>query len=96
MSWHVEGRGCGYPSLVTEIAFEIFPSESTWEVPKEGFLSIQEQEQLTGKTSTTSHTASENQSTHTSQKSRNTVSGAPVTYGPAPKADAYSSWKSVM
>lgn len=69
--------------------------ESTWEVPKEGFLSIDDQEQLTSKTGNASNTSSKDKPTPKIQKSQNTVSGAPVTYGPAPKVDVYSSWQTV-
>lgn len=68
-----------------------------WEAPKEGFLSIEEQERLTGKTSSSvSHTASKDKPIPTVQDSNSTVSGAAVTYGPAPKVDVYSSWQTVQ
>lgn len=73
---------------------QLFSSESTWEVPKKGFLSINEQEQLTSKTSNTSHTPSD-QPTHTARESQSTSCGTPVTYGPAPKGEAYSTWQTV-
>ncbi|KAK8404377.1 hypothetical protein O3P69_007586 [Scylla paramamosain] len=70
--------------------------ESTWDVPKDGFLSVKEQERLTEKTTTTNHTASADKSSHTiKKKSQTTVSSAPMMYGPAPKAVAYSTWQTV-
>lgn len=76
--------------------------ESTWDVPKEGFLSVKEQERLTEKTTTTTTTstksskASAAKSAHTiERKPQTTVSSAPMMYGPAPKAVAYSTWETV-
>ncbi|XP_045124549.1 WW domain-binding protein 4-like isoform X2 [Portunus trituberculatus] len=73
--------------------------ESTWDVPKEGFMSVKEQERLSEKTTTTtttSHKASADKSAHTiKKKSQTTVSSAPMMYGPAPKAEAFSSWQTV-
>lgn len=80
--------------------------ESTWDVPKEGFLSIAEQEKLNKKNDTKDtnsihkSTASKTNSstviaTQKSQTNTTPVSSGPIEYGPAPKAKAYSSWQEV-
>lgn len=73
--------------------------ESTWNVPKEGFLALIEQE----KQSTTSECVSNisnNESRVTAPEepcnNSTSVTSRPVLYGPAAKAEAYSSWQQVQ
>ncbi|KAG7172460.1 WW domain-binding protein 4-like [Homarus americanus] len=77
--------------------------ESKWEVPEEGFLSTSEQEKLNKKNTkdSNSHTKNsiskkESPAAKVSSSKSTSVSSQPVTYGPAKKAEAYSSWQQVQ
>ncbi|XP_064119835.1 WW domain-binding protein 4-like [Macrobrachium nipponense] len=67
---------------------------SKWEEPEEGFLSLAEQEKLKKKDKKSKST--ESQSKEKKENNSTSLSAPPVVYGPAQKAEAYSTWEKVI